>query len=140
MVKVSIQLGLRFGAGPKITLESGQTSAWVWFRGLWQGAAARLCSNKGSSSTREQTGKVRAHCGQRGGCACGPGKDQFTVALTLEFPGPTLGAGQTEQADSLPPCQPQPGWATQPQTSPQSSWLVVLAELTLCLSFLPLLC
>lgn len=42
------------------------------------------------------------------------------VILTLEFPGLTLGAGQREQTGSLPPCQPQPGWAAQPQISPQS--------------------
>lgn len=37
VAKVSIQLGLRFGVGPRITLESGQVSAW----GLVQGSVAR---------------------------------------------------------------------------------------------------
>lgn len=56
VAKVSIQLGLRFGAGPQITNQADSQHG-VWFRDLWQGAATRLCSNKNSFITREQKGQ-----------------------------------------------------------------------------------
>lgn len=53
---VSIQPGLKFGAGPQITNQA-ESQHEVWFRGLWQGAATRLCPNKNSSIVREQNGQ-----------------------------------------------------------------------------------
>jgi hypothetical protein len=53
---VSIQPGLRFGAGPRISNQA-ESQHGVWFKGLWQGTVTRLGSNKNSSIAREQNGQ-----------------------------------------------------------------------------------
>lgn len=56
VAEVGVWLGLRSGAGPRITSQA-RSRRGVWFKGLRQGAAARLCSNKDSSIAGEQTGQ-----------------------------------------------------------------------------------
>lgn len=56
VAEVSIYPGLRFRVGPQI-MSQAESQHGVWFRGLWQGAATRLSSNKNSSITREQSGQ-----------------------------------------------------------------------------------
>lgn len=126
VAKVSIQLGLRFGAGPQITNQADSQHG-VWFRDLWQGAATRLCSNKNSSITREQKGQGQGSLWPEGRV------DMW--ARQGQSHSHRLCGGWTEETCRFTPTLPisaQLGsLAFHPPLTPP--WLVVLAEITLCL-------